>query len=514
MLELRRLAGRVGRVFWNDKVAAAHTVFYLISAAIFLPLVAGMFIFMQDAADGPVDPARGLDSRARAGLAQITNNPGKAQGLATSYWENLGDGLAVDEIGLRDENETKQLSYAKIANLQRGGLIKNTGDPFLNYPEFKEALRFDSDLNFHLRLSPVILNPSGDPYGAKPLAGKHVAYVANVTSANVDMTSKQFTDVSATGTAEIAALKALGLQTDAGNVDNGFDGSFYQPINLNTGVNTGNVYLNSNVAEGDVIADTDRLYGPLSFNPADASPYHYWFWNNYLKDGVGKYRYDAIVFGGNVNLDRWDTDGDKLQDFVEAGGVVIFMGSKNLQDDFVTKCTTPANCLFYPTGTQQAPTTPDYTNQMLMVPNRISLATYDLYGANTWEVCATSTIVNERSGFIPIDIDTPVPADCMDARFGATTTDRYGSTGGTVILTQWDLTAEPLRNSAKLFSNLLSFGLLRPVYLDYGPEIPQDAPVVTAERLMLVQFPDGDYMDVKIVFYLWRGACGPVVNLC
>lgn len=516
-------------MLWNDKVAAAHTVFYLVSAAIFLPLVAGMFLFMKDTTDAPPDPARGLDSRARAVLHQLNSHPGLEAGGST-YWESFGNNLVISEVGLRDE-ESAMLSYGKIDNLQRGGLVANPNDPWINYPEFRDSLNLGDNINFHIRMSPVILNPSSDPFGTKPLKGMHVAYVAalgdNGLGTGNYMVDHQFPSLSAQAENEIEALNLLGLQVNANDPNDGFDGKFYQPLNLNPDLYKKLVplepgYTNSAVQEGDIIADTSRNYGN-QVTGGEIKSYHEWFWSDYFrKAGTTEARYDAIVFGGGVDLTRWLTSASvaQLKTYVEQGGVLVFMGGSDQADGFILGCDPgDANCLFEDTGTQQAPTTPDDTNQMLFVPNKLSHTQYDKFAGKFWNVCnylpapdGLGGGVDERLGFIPIDTNLPIGDPCVETYFGATSADRFGATGGTIILTQWDsswaTTAEDTKEVARMFTNLLSYGLLRPVYLDYGPEIPADAPVVTAERLNIVQFPNGSHRDVKLWIYMWRGACG------
>lgn len=512
-VRMRRLARRVRSTLWNDKVAVSHTVFFLVAAALFLPIMGGLFLFLQDTADGMEKPSAGLRTRAVQGLSQITQSSGvavKSGEPTTSVWEKHIDGLRgydLAEIGLLDENVTA-LSYSKIDNLQRGGLIQNTTDEYVNYPEFKDALSLGNKYDFHVRLYPIVHTGTTDPYGTGPVASTHVAYVASLDNGDIETVGSntgQWLGLSHQAQAEIQALKDIKL--GGANVNEGFDGKAYQPIN-HVAVHNPSGYTSLVVRDGDVIGDTSMTYEVLG---GTSKPYWQWFVQDYLFFADGSNRYDVLVFGTGTDLNRWDDPIAKaaFTTYVAQGGSMIFLDNRNLPANFVTDCV-DASCLLYQQGSGAPVSTPDVTNQMLSTPNALDWRQWASAATSTWDVCnnlppppTVGPGVDERKGWLPIVIDGTTDP-CAMSYFGATSSDRFGPTGGTVIVDSWNMTGTDL---PKYLANVISFAAMRSAFLDYGPEIPKHEAVESAERLMLLQLPSGQYIDVKLVFYLWKNDC-------
>lgn len=503
-IRLRRLLRRGRRTLSSDKVAAAHMVYFLISAALFLPLIGGMLYFMRDVTDSQFDDDAGLEPKAHSLLGRLLDGPGALEGGST-LWQDREAGEKLVEAGIRHDEERRRLSHEKLANLQRGGLETDDDNPFVDYPELKEALGLTKFHDFHLRLTPTGHERTVDPYGTKPLGTTQVAYFGNLSApASFEGNFSEFT---AEAQNEIEALDALGLDYTAG--EEGFTTTPYYPAECPGGDDTqhGTVVGNS---EKDITAR-----GLLGTCSGEVKTYAQWFLNDYFWDEEGDYRFDALVFGAGVDLQFWmdaavasgNTDEYIFLDFVKDGGTIIFTDATQAGSEIVSECTED-HCLLYDEGSASGLETPDETNQMLFAPNRVSdeLPRRD----DPWRVCNMEGLggVNESQGFIPIILNetSPDPDDphCSLVQFGATASDRYGAAGGTVILANWDLADEAQEELSKVFSNLLSYGILRTAYLDYGPQLPEDRTVRVVARTSVLELPTGEFVEVRAQIYLWR----------
>lgn len=503
-LRLRRVLRKGWKGFTSDKVAAAHMVYFLISAALFLPLIGGMLYFMRDVTDSQLEDDVGLEPRARSLLDRLMSGPGALENGST-YWQDRDPGDKLVEAGIRHDEERRRLSHEKLANLQRGGLETDPTTPFVDYPELKEALALTKYHDFHLRLTPTGHDRSVDPYGAKPLGQTHVAYFGAVSDPPNFSGDTDMGEFTAAAQKEAKALEALGLgYTEA---EAGFTPTPYFPAECpGTGTQHGTVIGNS---AKDVTAR--GWLGSCSLG-SETKPYSQWFLDDYFWDDDGDYRFDALIFGTGVDLQFWmneavssdETSAHLFLQFVEAGGTIIFMDATQPGTEFVSECTED-HCLLNQEGGFPGLDSPDTTNQMLFAPNRVH---DDLPLRGTpWRVCDMELAggVDETKGFIPVILDEASPdGDCMLVHFGATASDRYGATGGTVILANWDLLDVVEDDQSRIFANLLSYGILRTAYLDYGPQLPEDRSVRVVARTSVLELPTGEFVEVRAQVYVWR----------
>jgi hypothetical protein len=507
----------------DDKVAAAHMLYFLISAALFIPMIGGMVYFMRDVTDSQIDDGAGLEPQARVLLDRLTTSPGWHNKTTGTLWQDRqadddGNYGALGEAGIRHDTHRFRLSHEKIANLQRGGLIDDQTTPFVDYPELKAALGLDERFDFHLRLSPTGYDRRVDPYGSQPLGATHVAYIGKLDDAAVF--TGDLGEFHEDAEKEIQALHALGLgpykEAEAGFTDT----AYYPLVCSSLGVTV------APTQHGTVIADTTKVVRSRDAGTStcllnhEQRPYPEWFLQNYFLDNDGGYRFDVLVFGSGVDLERWFTtamnhdnasiDEHLFMDFVAAGGTIIFLDNHNLPPDFVTDCAQEeSHCLFSVMGQQGGLNIPDDTNQMLFAPNRLAALPTR---TTPWMLVEHHDGLNESAGFIPMVVpdpfwedNDPVPSYLM-AHVGATSSDRYGGTGGSVILSNWNLSHDSVSEAdvSRALSNFLSYGVLRTAYLDYGPQLPDDRAVRAAAKTGILELPTGEFVEIRVQLYLWR----------
>lgn len=494
-------------------------IYFLVSAALFLPLVGGMLYFMRDVTDSQIQEDAGLEPKARNLLERLTRSPG-ALANGTTFWQNRTDGTdALVEAGIRHDTDRLRLSQSKLENLQRGSLEHDTGTTFVDYQELKDATGLDDRFDFHLQLTPTGFERGVDPYGTRGLGDAHVAYVGNLIQD--DDFSGQWEDFHPQAQEEIEALEALGLTYEGGK--SGFSDEVFVPRHCDSGEQA--LQHGTVVGAADPIVKYDEPVGEVTpCGATDQYSYIEHFLEYFMEED---FRFDALVFGSGVDLGDWmdvakapqsasgNLDEHVFLDFVKQGGTIIFLDSDggNGGDDFVTKCAAAdSHCLFSETGDLEALKVPDTNNHILTAPNRIPS---DLdQRTDPWKVWDDQTIpLNETHGFIPVTVDTPIwevdqagppPVNYTNVHLGITTSDRYGDEGGTVILSNWDLTTVADDDMSRIFSNLLNYGLLRTAYLDYGPEVPDDRAVRAAATNSILELPNGEFIEVRLQMFIWR----------
>jgi hypothetical protein len=486
------------RVLRRDTRAASHLVYFLVSASLFIPLVGGMLYFMRDVSESQMDPAAGLEARSRDVLEKITLSPGRLHeqdwngtplaswGGDPRDWDQYGEYMRIGDVGIARHDQHRLVSAAKILNLQQGRVEADPDNAYLDYEEMHESLRLDDRFDFYLRMEPIRTDLRVDPFGTKPIAGTHVAYVAALTSDTYDPDTQEWFGLTQQASREIDALKALGLGAPSAGTQ-GFDGKAYLPQKCGLG--------GHGLRHGTVIGDTAMtISGPSDLgcvSPQDRS-YAAWF-SDYMFLASGDRRFDVIIFGSDVDLDKWRVHGDdRFLEFVEDGGTIVFLTNENAAG-FVTDCTGPP-CLFDTVGTTEMDRD-DRTHQILLVPNAVPGI---LVASGTpWSVCN-----DEAKGFFPVYRTTST--DCTTTHLGFTTPERYGEGGGLVILAGLDLAGASTDETSGFFANLVSYGVLRAAYLDYGKELPDDRAIRVANRVMALELPNGSHVSVGLKLYLWR----------
>lgn len=524
----KRIERRLEETLFSDKMAAAQVVMFLITAAIFLPAITLLIIYLDDTGTSQPKTTGALHNQAAVVLDQLTSSTGALPDGTTAWDTSSIRPHTLTEVGLLSDSGHR-LSAGKIQKIQSGGMLEDHNNAYLDYPELKQALGLGDRVDFYLRSYPIIANSVDDPYGTDPIKGFHVAYIANLSSGQpydnldadtwdhkIDTATADFVYPTTRASQEIAALNRLQLTTNANDELNGFDGDWYQPANADASYLL-NQYTSADVVTGDVIADTDRLYGPLG----GERPYVEWFIDDYFNVTEDAYRYDAIIFGTGVDHTRWNTAAtrDKLDEFVLNDGVIIFLGTDKRSPGLFQDCGTTSDCLLRNATSQNPLTIPDVSNPLLDVPNVLGYTDYKKIGnAKTqpfdfWSICGT-----EREGFLPIVMDDQYNIDHLSTHscpttevhkdvLGASASDKFGDSKGIVIATTWDVTegkSGRLGESTRFFSNVLNYGLVRSAYMAYGPSLPDGSQVEEAERTMLVETERGSVLDIRVSVYMWR----------
>lgn len=255
-------------------------------------------------------------------------------------------------------------------------------------------------------------------------------------------------------------------------------------------------------ATGDVYWDekkilTDSL--PLRIdvdNTADCNPV------NTLPDQAYP---DIIVVGSNVDHNAMTSGGFKLplRDWVECGGLLIVFGSP----DASTQWLQPIFHVGAQTDTGGI-AAPDTTHPLLRVPNSLDFGSYDNKD-RTWRYTSDAedyftNIVNQG--------DDPITAISDPGDFGR----------GTVLISNWlpyDLFGDGTGEDEGLYimDNFLTQAY-RDLFLDYGPPIPSNAPVVPAIRQSQIELSpmfgepnyhpmckngDGCHVDMTVLLYVF-----------
>ncbi|MBW3581713.1 MAG: hypothetical protein KY455_01320 [Euryarchaeota archaeon] len=508
-VRLRRTSKKVRQTLLSDKMAVAHVVMFIITAAIFLPAIAVLFVYLDDTGENQKPPTGAIHMRAQQTLLQLTSSKGLTESGKTD-WNNYGEPWTgatdhkLDEVGLVSD-DGRVLSYDKIRMIQQGRMQTSVANGFLDYPELKSVLNMGDRYDLRIRSYPVVTSSVGNPYGSDPIQGKHVGYVAALTNSEISVGTDDFGFPTARATAEIEALKLLKLTTDPSSETNGFDADWYQPCCTSS---SPNAYSGAAVIEGDVIATTSRTYATIE-EPLVPIPYLDHFFDSYFKLEDGSYRFDALVFGSDVDLTLWNTDKARaaLTAFLDSGRAIVFLGSTTTAEGLVNKCGATADCLLRDEDAHAPFTTPDSTNPILSTPNKLNHQSYDSSTAGgDWPICD-----DDRNGFIPIlmvsgSASSPGCTEVQKVMLGITAGDRYDN-GGTLVLSAYDVTKSTMANkheAARYYSNILNIALLRAAYIDFGPSLPDQAPVEHAERILLIEFPDGTKMDLALQVYVWR----------
>ena len=205
-------------------------------------------------------------------------------------------------------------------------------------------------------------------------------------------------------------------------------------------------------------------------------------------------RYSTVIVGSEVSQTALNAAATKygIADWVQNGGNLIVLGTFRQQSNWLEPVYHAAQIT-----ANGGIGTPDPTHPVLHSPNRLDYTRY-LDRARAWDIDedAPFTHVLTRGSGGNSRIDT-----LALAAPGA-----YND--GTVVLTSYmpgAITAPQDDAEAKRFLHNLFSQSYNMLFLDYGPPIPEDTPVGSAQRLVAVPHPNvpGAVVEVKIVIYTW-----------
>lgn len=205
-------------------------------------------------------------------------------------------------------------------------------------------------------------------------------------------------------------------------------------------------------------------------------------------------RYTTIIIGSEVSQTALNAAATKygIAEWVQNGGNLIVLGTFRQQSNWLEPVYHAAQIT-----ANGGIGTPDPTHPILTTPNRLDYQRY-LDRARSWDIenDAPFTHVLTRGAGGTSMIDT-----LALAAPGA-----YND--GTVVLTTYmpgSLTDPQDDMEAKRFLHNLFSQSYNMLFLDYGPPVPSDSPVGSAQRLVAVPHPNvpGAVVEVRIVMYTW-----------
>jgi hypothetical protein len=207
-------------------------------------------------------------------------------------------------------------------------------------------------------------------------------------------------------------------------------------------------------------------------------------------------RYQYLVVGSDVSQTALTPSQTKnaIANWVQQGGNLIVLGTYASQSKWLEPIYHAAQA-----NANGAITAPDTTNPILTTPEQLDYSSY-LDRGRAWQIDQSEPFTHVLTrGTTGTSVDDTL------------TYANPGSLGnGTVVLTSYmpgSLTSPQNDQEAKkLLHNLLSQGYTM-LYLDYGPPIPGDVPVGSAQRLVAVPHPNvpGAVVEVRFVMYVFGG---------
>lgn len=231
---------------------------------------------------------------------------------------------------------------------------------------------------------------------------------------------------------------------------------------------------------------------------------------NCEKSGTPRYDFvDVLVVGSGVEHNEMASNNIKgpIETWVEGGGTLIVLGSE------VGKNNNWLNP-FLNSGTRSSGggvSVPDPAHPVLHVPDELDYPNYENDG-EVWEFRGSSDANDRFTQVVSQGEDGEFEPILAISKPGALRDDATG-TSGTVILTTWvayDLylganDAAAFGEGLKFLNNLLMMGY-GDLYLDYGPDIPDETNVVPAVRVGQIRHPDfSDPIEVTLITFVFGG---------
>lgn len=205
-------------------------------------------------------------------------------------------------------------------------------------------------------------------------------------------------------------------------------------------------------------------------------------------------RYSTIVVGSEVSQTALNAAATKygIAEWVQNGGNLIVLGTVKQQSNWLEPVYHAAQIT-----ANGGIGTPDPTHPVLHTPNRLDYQRY-LDNARSWDIetdAPFTHVLTRGSG-----------GDSMIDTLALAAPGAYND--GTVVLTSYmpgALTSPQDDMEAKRFLHNLFSQSYNMLFLDYGPPVPDDTPVGSAQRLVAVPHPNvpGAVVEVRIVMYAW-----------
>lgn len=203
--------------------------------------------------------------------------------------------------------------------------------------------------------------------------------------------------------------------------------------------------------------------------------------------------YDMVIVGSNAAHNALVKIKNEVGRFVDCGGTLIALGSSRSGTQWLQDVYNIA----LRDGAGGGISSPDPTHPLLNVPEKLAWNSYSDTDY-VWDI-------SQNPGLFSHAADGATADELM---LGVS---KQGSLNGSVVLTGWTpgelTTPQDGMEAKRLLHNLMAQGY-QMLFLDYGPEIPEGAPVGSSSRLAAVQYADitgSPYVEVKIVLYTWRG---------
>lgn len=210
---------------------------------------------------------------------------------------------------------------------------------------------------------------------------------------------------------------------------------------------------------------------------------------------------DILVIGSEVDHEKLTNGQVKgaVKDWVYAGGTLIVFGSAYQKTEWLQS--------IFHTALEggehgNGVSVPDEGHPVLNVPNDLA---WDAYRHTyAWRLKETGSFNAEEAFTRVVNEDGGTPTDPPNTVLAVGDPGDFGL--GNVIITgwtPWDLevdgaTTSPLRDEGRmLVHNLLMLGYAD-LYLDYGPELPEQANVVPAVRSVQICHPDFDVASTPL----------------
>lgn len=231
--------------------------------------------------------------------------------------------------------------------------------------------------------------------------------------------------------------------------------------------------------------------------------------DNCGKSGKPIYDYvDVLIVGSGVEHRELSSENIKgpIETWVEGGGTLIVLGSEvGKNNNWLSP--------FLNSGTRSSGggvSVPDPAHPVLHVPDELDYSNYE-NGGEVWDFRGSSDANDRFTQVVSQGEDGEFEPILAVSKPGALRDDDAG-TSGTVILTTWvayDVylgAASPqaaYMEGLKFFNNLLMMGY-GDLYLDYGPDIPDNTNVVPSVRVARIQHPDfAEPIEVRLNVFVF-----------
>ncbi|MBI4393526.1 MAG: choice-of-anchor J domain-containing protein [Euryarchaeota archaeon] len=207
--------------------------------------------------------------------------------------------------------------------------------------------------------------------------------------------------------------------------------------------------------------------------------------------------YDALVIGSEVaqaNINASSTEGllrQSIKDWVFKGRQIYGFGGSSMSQQWLDpiytgSIVTASGALFFDQS--------DLSHPLLIVPNELSYRDYSRSN-QTYSVPGTTFTK------VIVTTDAGTPPLLAVSNSGAVS-------NGTVLLGSYFPHTMGTAEAKNFLINALMYGRFRSLYLDYGPSVPRDQVVGSAQRIALIKqdtSSDAPTVEIRVIVYTWGG---------